>query len=158
MTWEDGSDKEMTAKKGHNFHRRWLKRSSDFFKKKGWRPSVAAPGDTNPSDDTALKAALHDPKGCHIGPTWQPIRWLQHHMDNLMAHQCHPLLTAVSDRRQVGPCSTGSGYWVGPTVPPVSQLQRQWRCQWWVTGVADGPTWWLQCYTGWRNGPSGRLV
>jgi len=48
-----GVVKRRQPKKVITFQRRWLKRSSDFFKKKiGWRPSVDAPGDTNPSDAT----------------------------------------------------------------------------------------------------------
>jgi len=39
-------------KKTITFQRRWLKRSSVFLKKRMWHPSVAAPGDTNPSDAT----------------------------------------------------------------------------------------------------------
>jgi len=51
--WEDVSGEETTAKKGHHLQRQWLKKSSDFFQEKiGWHPSVAAQGDTNPSDAT----------------------------------------------------------------------------------------------------------
>jgi len=50
---EDGIGEETTAKKGNHFPRQWLKRLSDFFKKKYWHPLVAAPCDTNPSDATS---------------------------------------------------------------------------------------------------------
>jgi len=54
-TWKDGSGKETTDKKGHHFQRRWLKKVVRFLKEKiGRHPSVAAPGDTNPIDATAL--------------------------------------------------------------------------------------------------------
>jgi len=49
--------KETTAKKGHHFQRRWLK--SQFYWKKRVTPSVAAPGETNPSDATVRYTYSH---------------------------------------------------------------------------------------------------
>jgi len=46
-TWEDGSGEETTAKRVITLQRRWLK---TVVKKNRVTPSVAAPGDTNPSD------------------------------------------------------------------------------------------------------------
>ena len=46
--------KETTAEKVITLQRRWLKSSSVFWKKNMVTPSVASPGDTNPSDATAI--------------------------------------------------------------------------------------------------------
>ena len=51
---EDGSGEETTAKKGHHFPEAMTKQVVSFFSRKNRvTPSVAAPGDTNPSDATA---------------------------------------------------------------------------------------------------------
>jgi len=51
---EDGSCEETTAEKGHRFVA-MTKNGRHFLRWKRWvTPSVAAPGDTNPSDAAAI--------------------------------------------------------------------------------------------------------
>ena len=50
----DGSGEETTAKNVITFQRTMTKRSSFFFNKNRVTPSVAAPGDTDSGDATAL--------------------------------------------------------------------------------------------------------
>jgi len=59
---------ETTAKKDINFQRAMTKKGRQFFSRKNKvTPSVAAPGDTNPSDASGSRlASFADPATCPI--------------------------------------------------------------------------------------------